>query len=106
MMSYHFRPMRYKQKYISTFKKRNINLQENFKKPSKKTPDLYLPHLLKRFLAEWLEDVLVTYLVLQQNTWENWLQEAFILAHGSRVQPIVADTCSQLTFSYSRHPGL
>lgn len=64
-----------------------MNLQGNFKKPSKKTPDLYLPHLLKRFLAEWLEDVLVTYLALQQNTWENWLKEAFILAHGSRVHP-------------------
>lgn len=108
MMSYNFRPMRYKLKYIPTFKKRNIHLQETFKKPSRKTPVLYLspsssPQTLCR---RGLEDVLVTYLVLQQNTWGNWLKEGFILAQGSRVQFIVAGASSQLTFSYSCKPGL
>lgn len=108
MMSYNFRPMRYKLKYIPTFKKRNIHLQETFKKPSRKTRVLYLspsssPQTLSRRGSE---DVLVTYLVLQQNTWGNWLKEGFILAQGSRVQFIVAGACSQLTFSYSCKPGL
>lgn len=88
--------------------KKNIHLQETFKKPSRKTPVLYLspsssPQTLSR---RGLEDVLVTYLVLQQNTWGNWLKEGFILAQGSRVQFIVVGACSQLTFSYSCKPGL
>lgn len=100
--------MRYKQKYIPTFKKKEIYTYRKFSKkkknPSKKTPDLYLPHLFKRFLAEWLEDVLVTYLVLQRNTWENWLKEVFILAQGSRVQPIVLSSLSPISAIQDSRP--